>query len=145
MVEENAPDPPGFSPMGKVKIIIRPIFISLIRFRIKIIANDFQALMKFPCQIEIDIMRSQIDPSTKPPVLSSIEFKIPHVHMNDGNHRGHRVKNYRYSAGQPLFSRHFHRFPHQRRDLSVDMGKIDSSFLNIPSLYETGPSSTTSI
>src|SRR5690606_36768604 len=101
--------------------------------------------MKFPCQVEVYIMRSQIDPSTKPPVLPSIELKIPHVHMNDGNHGGHRVKNYRYSAGQPLFPLHFHRFPHQRCDLSVDMGKINSSFLNMPSFYDTGPSTTTSI
>ena len=68
VIEENASDPPRLFPVGNVKVLVAP----LLEGRIEdpggmFVAGDFKGLVEVNRVFLVEIRRSQIAPSSKPP------------------------------------------------------------------------------
>ena len=57
--------------------------------------------VKIPGVIRIDVVRSEIDPTTKP-ILTVVDFKIPDIHVDNGYHGADRVQDDGYARGIKL-------------------------------------------
>ena len=118
----------GFLTVRQEEIIICPIFKFGIIIDIVGIAGSFELLVK-PASIFVnDIMRRQVNPSPKPACAVG-HLKVAHVHVNDGNHRAHRVHDNRHPRGKiigPLSEVHL--FHERLRCLPLHRRKIDAPF-----------------
>ena len=68
VIEENASDSPRLFPVGNVKVLVAP----LLEGRVKnaggvVIAGDFESLVEVNRVFLVEIRRSQITSSSKPP------------------------------------------------------------------------------